>query len=254
MRLYSKIYGDNSKDLIILHGLFGMSDNWNMLGKKFAAHFRVHLVDLRNHGRSPHSNLFNYDVLCNDILEYLNENQIQRPILLGHSLGGKIAMKFAFTHPELIEKIIVADIAPKKYNTDFHKNLLLKLSALELLDFTSRSNLENKLSESIEDITIRSFLLKNLFRNENKKFSWRFNIKGLLNQLTNIQEDSFVKGFCDVPTYFIRGEKSNYITDEDIMKIKKHFTQYTVATIDNAGHWLHAENPAAFYNQVLASV
>ena len=114
MRLYSKIYGDSSNDLIIIHGLFGMSDNWNSLGKKFAEHFRVHLIDLRNHGRSPHSALFNYDVMCNDILEYLNENQIQRPILLGHSLGGKVAMKFAFTHHELIEKIIVADIAPRK--------------------------------------------------------------------------------------------------------------------------------------------
>ena len=254
MRLYSKIYGDSSNDLIIIHGLFGMSDNWNSLGKKFAEHFRVHLIDLRNHGRSPHSALFNYDVMCNDILEYLNENQIQRPILLGHSLGGKVAMKFAFTHPELIEKIIVADIAPRKYNTDFHENLLLKLSELELLDFSSRSDLEKKLSESIKDATVRSFLLKNLFRNENKEFAWRFNIKVLSNQLTNIQEDTFVKGYCDVPTHFIRGEKSNYVTDEDLKKIKKHFTQFTVATINDAGHWLHAENPEGFYNQVLASV
>ena len=251
MKLYSKIYGEKSCDLIIIHGLFGMSDNWNSLGKKFAKYFRVHILDLRNHGRSPHSDIFNYDLMCSDMLEYLQDHQINHPILLGHSLGGKVAMKFAFTYPNKIAKMIIVDIAPRKYNTDFHSNILRKLSELELRNFTKRSEIDLALSISIEDIGIRSFLLKNLFRNDNKQFSWRFNIKALLDQLDNIQDNSFVDGFCDVSTCFIKGEKSNYITIEDERLLSKNFTKYNVVSVENSGHWVHAENPEGFYNEVL---
>ena len=124
MKLHSKKYGDKGQALIIIHGLFGMSDNWNTLGKKFAKYCKVHLIDLRNHGRSSHSDDFNYEVMCGDILEYVEGNNIINPIILGHSLGGKVAIKFAFTYPNKIEKLIVADISPRRYNTDFHQNLL----------------------------------------------------------------------------------------------------------------------------------
>ena len=118
MKLHSKKYGDKGQDLIVIHGLFGMSDNWNTLGKQFSKYCKVHLVDLRNHGRSPHSVEFNYQVMSDDLKEYIEDNNISNPIILGHSLGGKIAIKFAFTHPDKIEKLIVADISPRKYNTD----------------------------------------------------------------------------------------------------------------------------------------
>lgn len=251
MKLYSKKYGDKGQDLIVIHGLFGMSDNWNTLGKQFSKYCKVHLVDLRNHGRSPHSVEFNYQVMSDDLKEYIEDNNISNPIILGHSLGGKIAIKFAFTHPDKIEKLIVADISPRKYNTDFHQNLLSTLYKLPLEDFEKREEIDCLLSETYEDKGMRLFLLKNLYRKENKEFAWRFNIDVLLEKVSNIQEADFIKGICEIPTLFIRGGNSNYITSEDELIINKHFSDFSIATIPRVGHWLHAENPEGFYNEVI---
>jgi pimeloyl-ACP methyl ester carboxylesterase len=228
-----------------------MSDNWNSLGKKFSKYCKVHLIDLRNHGRSPHSDNFNYEVMCGDVLEYMQDNNIENPIILGHSLGGKVAMKFAFTHPDKIEKIIVADMAPRRYDTDFVQSLLQTLYKLPLEDFEKRQEIDKLLASTYEDKGMRLFLLKNLYRKENKEFAWRFNLDVLLEKVSNIQEADFVKGVCDVPTHFIRGENSNYITTEDELIINKHFSDFSIATIEEAGHWLHAENPERFYNEVM---
>ncbi|MGY8988747.1 MAG: alpha/beta fold hydrolase [Flavobacteriales bacterium] len=251
MKLYSKIYGDKTQDLIIIHGLFGMSDNWNSLGKQFSKYCRVHLIDLRNHGRSPHSDDFNYEVMCGDVLEYMEDNNIEQPIILGHSLGGKVAMKFTFTYPEKIEKLIVADMSPRRYNTDFHQNLLSTLYRLPLENFEKREEIDRVLSETYEDTGMRLFLLKNLYRKEKKEFAWRFNIEVLLEKVSNIQEADFIKGICDIPTHFIRGGNSNYITTEDKLIINKHFSDCSIATIEGAGHWLHAEKPERFYDEVM---
>ncbi len=251
MKLHSKKYGDKGQDLIVIHGLFGMSDNWNTLGKQFAKYCKVHLIDLRNHGRSPHSTDFNYDVMCEDLLEYMEENTIVNPVILGHSLGGKVAMKFAFTHPDKLEKLIVADIAPRKYKTDFHENLLATLYKLPLEDFARREEVDKALSMFLTDRGIRLFLLKNLFRNEQKEFAWRFNIDVLLEKVGNIQEADFINGKIDVPTHFIRGGNSNYVTSEDELIINKHFADFSICSIEGAGHWLHAENPERFYNEVM---
>ena len=251
MKLFSKKYGDKGQDLIVIHGLFGMSDNWNTLGKKFAKYCKVHLIDLRNHGRSPHAEEFNYEVMCEDVLEYMQDNNIEKPIILGHSLGGKVAMKFAFLHPDKIEKLIVADIAPRRYDTDFHQNLLSTLYKLPLDNFEKREEIDKLLASTYEDKGMRLFLLKNLYRNKKKEFSWRFNIDVLLEKVSNIQEADFIKGVCDVPTLFIRGGNSNYITTEDELIINKHFSDFSIATIDGAGHWLHAENPELFYSEVI---
>ena len=251
MKLFFKIYGDKGQDLKIIHGLFGMSDNWNSLGKQFAKYCKVHLIDLRNHGRSPHAEEFNYDVMCEDVLEYMEDHNIQKPILLGHSLGGKVAMKFAFTYTEKIEKLIVADISPREYNSDFYKNLLATLYKLPLEDFDKRKEIDSVLSSTYEDKGMRLFLLKNLYRNENKEFAWRFNIEVLLEKVSNIQEADFVKGTCDIPTHFIRGGNSNYITTQDELIINKHFSDFSIVTIEGAGHWLHAENPERFYDEVI---
>ena len=251
MKLYSKIYGDKAQDLIIIHGLFGMSDNWNSLGEQFSKYCRVHLIDLRNHGRSPHSTDFDYEVMCRDVLEYMEDNNIQKPILLGHSIGGKVAMKVAFTHPEKIEKLIVADMAPRRYDTDFIQNLLQTLHKLPLEDFKKREEIDKVLSSIYKEKGMRLFLLKNLYRNEKKEFDWRFNIEVLLEKVSNIQEANFVKGICNVPTHFIRGGNSNYITTEDEVIINKHFSGFSIATIDGVGHWLHAENPERFYSEVM---
>jgi len=251
MKLYSKKYGDKGKNLIVIHGLFGMSDNWNSLGKKFAKDCRVHLLDLRNHGRSPHSEVFNYDVMCDDVLEYIIDNNLKKPIILGHSLGGKVGMKLAFTHPGKIEKLIVADIAPRRYNTDFVQSVIETLHKLPLEDFEKREQIDNVLSIAYENPGMRLFLMKNLYRNNEKEFGWRFNIDVLLEKVSNIQQADFIKGVCDIPTYFIKGEKSNYITAEDELIISKHFSNFNITTIDSAGHWLHAEKPNIFYTEVL---
>ena len=251
MKLHSKIYGDKGQDLIVIHGLFGMSDNWNTLGKKFAKYCKVHLIDLRNHGRSPHSTDFNYDVMCDDIFEYMHDNEIVTPIILGHSLGGKVAMKFAFTYPDKIEKLIVADIAPRQYKSDFYKNLLGVLHTLTLEDFNKREEIDSVLSDIFEDEGMRLFLLKNLYRNENKEFAWRFNIEVLLEKVNNIQEADFIKGICKIPTHFIRGGNSDYINSADELLIITHFTDFSICTISGAGHWLHAEKPERFYDEVM---
>ena len=251
MKLFSKIHGDKGQDLIVIHGLFGMSDNWNSLGKQFSKYCKVHLIDLRNHGRSPHSTDFNYKVMCEDVLEYTDDHKIQKPILLGHSLGGKVAMKFAFTYPEKIEKLIVADISPREYNSDFYKNLLAALYKLPLEDFDKREEIDSVLSSTYEDKGMRLFLLKNLYRNENKEFAWRFNINALLEKVQNIQDASFVSGKLNVLTHFIRGGNSDYINSADELLIKKHFTDFSICTIDGAGHWLHAQKPERFYDEVM---
>ena len=251
MKLFSKIHGDKGQDLIIIHGLFGMGDNWDTLAKQFSKYCKVHLIDLRNHGRSPHAKEFNYEVMCGDVLEYIEQHNIQKAILLGHSLGGKVAMKFAFTYPEKTEKLIVADIAPRKYSTDYHQNLLQKLSRLDLKDFTKRSELEAALSLFIEDAGIRLFLLKNLYRDEYKNFAWRFNLEVLLEKISNIQDASFVNGVCAIPTHFIRGGNSDYIISADELLINKHFSDFSMATIAGAGHWLHSEKPDLFYAEAM---
>tara|TARA_B100001250_G_scaffold375644_1_gene363353 strand:+ start:1463 stop:2233 length:771 start_codon:yes stop_codon:yes gene_type:complete len=251
MKLYSKIYGEKAQELIIIHGLFGMSDNWMTLGKKFAEHWKVHLIDLRNHGRSPHKKAFDYEVMCEDILEYIKGHNIRKPILLGHSLGGKVAMKFAFTHQDKIEKLIVADISPREYNTDFAQNLLRTLEKLPLENFKKREEIDDILSETYQDRAMRMFLMKNLYRDEQKGFSWRFNIEVLLEKVSNIQGAPFIKGACNISTHFIKAENSNYITTEDEHIIKRHFTDFSIATVDDAGHWLHAEQPERFYNEVV---
>ena len=251
MKLFFKKYGNAGSDLIIIHGLFGMSDNWNTLGRKFSKHFKVHLIDLRNHGRSPHSTEFNYDVMCEDLIEYIEDYNIKKPIVIGHSLGGKVAMKLAFTHAEILEKLLVADISPRRYNTDFHENLLKILYRFPLEDFSRREDIEEILAETFENRGMRLFLMKNLYRNEDKKFAWRFNIDVLLEKVSNIQEAEFINSKCDVPTLFIRGGESNYVTSEDEIIIKKHFSNFNISTIEAAGHWLHAEKPDLFYDEVI---
>jgi pimeloyl-ACP methyl ester carboxylesterase len=251
MKLFSKIYGDKRHDLIVIHGLFGMSDNWDSLGRKFAKYWRVHLIDLRNHGRSPHAKDFNYDVMCEDVLEYMEDNNIKKPILLGHSLGGKVAMRFTFKYPEKIKKLIIIDISPREYNTDFVQNLLQLLYTLPLESFERREEIDHALSFTYKDKDMRLFLLKNLYRKENKEFAWKFNIDVLLEKVSNIQEADFIQGICSVPTHFIRGGNSNYITNEDELIIHKHFSDFSIATIDGAGHWLHVENSKRLYNEVM---
>jgi pimeloyl-ACP methyl ester carboxylesterase len=253
MKLHSRITGEG-QPLIILHGLFGSSDNWQTLGKYFAEQgFQVHLVDQRNHGRSPHSDEWTYKAMSNDILEYIDDHQLKAPVLLGHSMGGKASMQFAADHPGILDKLIVADIAPRKYNST-QKDVAEALQRIDLDSVTSRKEAEEILDQGIDDTGTKQFLLKNLYwkEGERERLAWRFNLDVLAANIENGSEALEWNGKrSDVNALFLRGSRSNYIKDEDIPQIKEIFPSSKLITIEGAGHWLHAEKPQEFFKAVI---
>lgn len=254
--LQSKIYpqSENStspkKDLLILHGLFGQSDNFATLAKKFAEFYTVHTIDLRNHGRSFHSDDMSFEAMSGDLLNYLNEHQIEQCYLLGHSLGGRSVIEFAYSHPERIEKLIVADMAPKAY-PPHHQGILKALNSVDFTQVEKRSDVEEVLKQYIPDMGTRQFLLKNVYYAENGQYAFRFNLKTLTESYDKIVGEFLTEGIFEKPTLFLRGEKSNYILDEDFDLIAQHFPHNEVKTIPHSGHWVHAENPKAFFEMVV---
>lgn len=250
MKLFYRKFGQ-SQPMIILHGLFGQCDNWNTLAKQFAEKdFEVYSVDQRNHGLSPHSDVWNYNAMSADILELINDNQLQNVILLGHSMGGKVAMQFAIDHPQLLDKLIVVDIGLKYYPMH-HQHVLEGLQAVDFNKVKSRKEVEEILSEFISDAGTKQFLLKNLYWTTETELAWRFNLKVIVEQIENVGEALTTNTVCTVPTLFIRGEKSNYILDEDLNSIQDIFPHFELATIAGAGHWVHAEKPKEFFDCVM---
>lgn len=247
MELYYKVLGEGDP-LIIVHGLFGSSDNWSTLGKKFAQNYKVYLVDQRNHGKSNHNEEHNYDSMADDLLELIYEEQLMSVNLLGHSMGGKTVMRFAEKHPELVDKMIVADIGPKEYPP--HHNVILDvLLSVDPATISSRKEADEILQKQISDISIRQFLLKNLFWKEPKKLAWRMNVP-VLNKNINEILAKVPNEEVDVETLFLKGEFSDYILAEDGPMIKKLFPNSEIILIKKAGHWLHAEAPKEFYTKV----
>ena len=261
MKLFHRKFGEGNQPLIILHGLFGQSDNWNTLAKQFSEQgLEVYTVDQRNHGLSPHSDDWNYKVMSEDILELINDNQLKNVILLGHSMGGKTAMQFAINHPEYLNKLIVADIAPKHYPIH-HQGVLEALHAVDFNVVKTRKEVEEVLSKYISDFGTKQFLLKNIFWLDDTEMAWRFNLNVITQEIENVGENVEHIGeampkdiVCDVPSLFIRGENSNYILDDDINLIQEIFPNSILETIDGAGHWLHAEKPKEFFESVMKFV
>ncbi len=251
MKLAYREFG-SGQPLIILHGLFGQSDNWNTLAKRFAEKgFHVFTVDQRNHGLSPHSDVWNYEVMAQDLKEFIDEHHLQNVILLGHSMGGKTVMFFEQLFPNIAQKLIVADIAPRAYEP--HHDLVLKaLNAVDFSDINTRKDAEAILGKYITDFGTKQFLLKNIYwrEDETKQMDWRFNLKIITKEYNSIvlMVPPFVS---ETQTLFIRGEKSNYITDADEQDIVNRFSDYQLKTITNSGHWIHAEQPEAFFNCVM---
>ena len=250
MILHSKIIGEG-KPLLILHGFLGMGDNWKSLGNKFAeSGYEVHLIDQRNHGRSFHSDEFNYKVIVEDIERYRNYHNLEDSILLGHSMGGKSAMLYAVSYPEKVSKLLVADIGPKAY-PQHHQDIMKALFSLDFSKLNSRGQADEVLSEYIQELGTRRFLLKNLYWVEKGKLALRVNLPVLANRIEEVgkalPEDLIYKG----ETLFLRGSMSGYIEDKDEILIKKHFPRSEIVTISNAGHWLHAENPSEFHQFVM---
>jgi len=244
--LYSKIEGQGFP-LLILHGFLGMSDNWKTLGAQFESNgYQVHLLDLRNHGRSFHSEEFNYELMVQDVYEYCKDKNLEKINLIGHSMGGKVAMLMATSYPNLVEKLIVADIGPKFY-PPHHQNILAGLNAVDFSIKPNRNDVEETLKNYIPDFGTRQFLMKSLYWQEPGQLAFRFNLSVFNKKIEEIGAELSSNLVYEKPTLFIRGGNSNYILDSDFETIKKHFPSSTIETIPDVGHWLHAENPDMFY-------
>ncbi len=249
MKLHYKEMG-HGQPLLILHGLFGTLDNWATLAKRLAEHYNVFLVDLRNHGRSPHSEQHDYDAMAEDVLRLVDDLQIATPAIMGHSMGGKVAMNYALKYPTRLTKLIVVDIAPKAY-PPHHDEIIDALKDLDINSVTSRGDVDDQLAKSISEDEVRLFLLKNLYRKEDNTFGWRMNLDAIEKNYEKIAAAIT----SDIPfkkhALFIKGGRSRYILPEDIYgNIERLFTLVEVETIPNAGHWVHAEAPDEVYDLV----
>ena len=248
MKLHYRELGEG-QPLVILHGLFGNSDNWQTHAKKLSEYFRVILVDQRNHGHSDWSDEFSYDLMAADLDELFIDLNLKKAIVLGHSMGGKTAIRFTQLYPSKIEKLIVVDIGVKEYPMH-HEEILKGLHSIDLEKVTTRSEAEEILSKYIPSNGVRQFLLKNLYWIEKGKLAWRMNIPVLEKEMSEILT-VLPNNEIFNSTLFIRGMLSNYILDEDIPQLEDLFTDFQIVSIENAGHWVHAEAPFEFIEKVL---
>jgi esterase len=246
--LHSTITGKGTP-LLILHGYFGMSDNWKTLGNQFSDDFQVHLIDQRNHGRSFHADTFNYEVLVEDLYRYIQAHQLEQVSLIGHSMGGKTAMLFAVMHPKLVEKLVIVDISPREYQPH-HNAILAGLNAIDFSIDDSRGKVDKKLGYFIPELGVRQFLLKNVFWKEKGQLAFRFNLASLTENNSEVGEALPPFTVFEKEALFLKGQNSDYITERETATISAHFTCSKIIEIKNAGHWLHAENPTQFYTEV----
>ncbi len=247
MQLNFKKTGSGSP-LIILHGLFGSADNWFSIAKELEKNYTLYLVDQRNHGDSPHSDVWNYDAMVEDLLELVDSEGMRKFYLMGHSMGGKTAMKFAVEHPERVEKLIVADIAPRYYPIH-HQTILAGLNSIKLDQIKSRKDADDQLAQYISEIGIRQFLLKSLSRDSNG-FVWKINLPVITEKIEEVGKSLDEGDKYEGPTLFLAGGNSNYIQQSDLEDIHEHFPAYEIEFVSNAGHWLHAEQPAAVIQEI----
>ena len=249
MLLHSNIIGEG-KPFVILHGFLGMSDNWKTHGRLFSQlGFEVHLLDQRNHGRSFRSNEFDYELLAEDLFDYCLHKDLENIVLLGHSMGGKTAMLFAAKYPKMVSKLIIADIAPRFYPRHHHA-ILEGLLALDFEEIVTRKESEAVLSKYVSHVPTRQFLLKNVYWIEPGKLALRINLEALIENIDEIGEELSPHLKFEGDTIFLKGDKSEYISSQDETTIKRQFPNCEIVTIENAGHWLHAENPSQFFEKV----
>ncbi|MBN2423386.1 MAG: alpha/beta fold hydrolase [Calditrichaceae bacterium] len=236
----------NGQPLVILHGLFGMSDNWMTIGKNLADDFTVYLVDQRNHGQSPHAAEFSYPVLAEDLYDFCTQHRLNGFHLLGHSMGGKTALLYAEKYPQTVHKLIVADMALRSYDHPHFRSFLEALLSIDPDVLKSRADADARLSEKIPQLRIRQFLLKNLYRTPQNQFKWRINLQSIAQNFDHIVGGLHLKSPFPGPVLFLRGDQSDYINDHDIKEIMSVFPQAEISTIAGAGHWLHVEAPDKF--------
>lgn len=266
MKLYYRQVGETGQPIIILHGIFGSSDNWLTISKTIAeAGYRVYLVDQRNHGRSPRSDVHDYESMAADLMEFITEHALENPILVGHSMGGKVVMQFAMDYPNQklpgeaapggtaanrFSRLVIVDIAPRFYPVH-HANIIRGFNAIDLPSLKSRNEADTILSRYEPNLGVRQFLLKNLYRTEAGPFDWRLNLPVIERELHGIGEELRHVHTVTEPTLFVRGSESGYVRDEDIQTISKIFPNATVETIEGASHWVQAEKPKEFVEVLL---
>jgi len=254
MELFFRKYGnEGDQPIIILHGLFGISDNWVSYARRIAMEgFEVFVVDQRNHGQSPQSDNFNYLALTDDLFDFIDENEIEDPIIIGHSMGGKVAMRFALENPHMLKKLVVVDITLKAYGPrDNHRQIIEAMNSVDFELVRNRSEIEKQLAVYIPDFRIRQFIMKNLHRKDKNEFEWRIYLEGLENNLDQMFDsiDTIIK--FDKPTLFIKGGASDYILIEDFPQIRYNFPNAEIITIAGATHWVHVEAMERFYQLTL---
>lgn len=247
MKLFHRESGQG-QPMILLHGIFGSSDNWLTPAKLLSSQFHTFALDLRNHGQSPHEESFNYPVMAADVLEFIEANKITNPVIAGHSMGGKVAMNFALAYPDKLQKLIVVDIAPKEYNMK-HYVILEGLNGIPIEQVTTRAEADEILARYVPEADVRQFLLKNLQRKAQGGFKWKLNLVAIDANIERIGLDLEFPGPFNKPTLFVRGARSNYIRDEDVARIKEVFPMAQLETLDT-GHWVPAEKPKEFVELV----
>lgn len=246
--LHARILGEGLP-LIVIHGFLGTGDNWLTLAKKWAESRKVFLVDMRNHGRSFHADVHDYPLMCEDIIRFMDFHQLETAEILGHSMGGKVAMYLALNYSEKVEKLIVVDIAPKPYRGG-HEDIVSALNALPVDSVSSRKEAEDFLTERLSDAGVVLFLMKNLTRNPEGGFGWKMNLPALSSEYYNILAAIESRYIYDGETLFIKGGNSGYIKDHDEERIKVLFPKAEIVIVADAGHWVHSEQPEEFSNVV----
>lgn len=243
MNLYFRHFGQG-QPVIILHGLFGQSDNWVTIGRRIADRFSVYIPDLRNHGQSPHAAMHSYPAMVDDLTEFIDEQRIENPIIIGHSMGGKVAMAYTLENFDMVDKLVIVDISPRKYPERLvHTRVITEMMRTRLDAYISRAEAEKDLSTRVHDPRIRMFILKNLYYKMPGKLAWRLNLDAINNSIDQLFDGVASENRFTGPALFVRGGRSDYIVDEDIPLIKKYFPSALIKTIPGASHWVHADAP-----------
>jgi esterase len=251
MDLHFEAYGHGrGEPLIILHGLLGSADNWHSVGSKLAPSLQVFSLDQRNHGRSPHSFEMDYAVMAEDVRHFIKSQGISEAFVMGHSMGGKTAMQLALGHPMVVRKLIIVDMSPRPYSPR-HREILARMLSLDLSHFQTRQQMEAALAPAVDDLSTRRFLLKNAVREDSGGFRWRIGLEEILQNLPQLTAAVSSDRPFEKPALFIRGEKSDYLFEDDWPLIQRLFPQASLQTIRGAGHLVHVEETELFVKSVL---
>lgn len=246
--IHFKQYGQHDETLVVIHGLFGNSDNWHSIAQSLSEQFTVYCLDLPNHGKSSPLENAAYNVMAKEIHNWMQEQGLAQCFLLGHSMGGKVAMQFASQYPDMVKRLIVADIAPVNYESSHHV-IFDGLKAIDLAQIKTRKEADKILAQYVETLGVRQFLLKSLVKTESG-FEWQIHIDNLFNNYAQIRAiPPFVEAYQG-ETLFIKGENSDYIQAQHKESILTWFPQAKVKMIPGTGHWLHAEKPLPFTSLV----